>query len=84
MAAPEAHSRQEAPTVPRGKRCQGSSLAAQPQSPWGWNLLSASDLFLWGTMNRSGLVTSQKQDALSKTENQTFRQKQWKVARATG
>lgn len=37
-----------------------------------------------GTVSRSGLVTSWKQDAFSKMEDQTFRPKQQKVARATG
>lgn len=37
-----------------------------------------------GTVNHSGLVTSWKQDAFSKMEDQTFRPKQQKVERATG
>lgn len=37
-----------------------------------------------GTVDHSGLVTSLKQGAFSKTENQTFRLKQQKVAKATG
>jgi len=36
-----------------------------------------------GMVNRSGLVPSQKQNAFNKDEDQTFRPKQQKVARAT-